>query len=309
MARILDVTPKNSPKRTDRGPHLARSLTNDETSPEDSGVPYVEVGAGVATPHPRISQRDTEATIIPMTQSRVAEVSAAEPPSRPSIFRIAFQTLPFPGSPTVSPAERYAPELVVFHDPAHEVSEQYRRVFAQIEKQLTTAASRSLLFTSAMRNAGTTSVMLNLSLAGVAHSKAPILVVDANFDHPGISSRLGIPAEPGLREVLARAVPLAWAIRESGVPNLSVLPAGTPSTPVVLDLWPIVLDQLMRQFPWVLIDGPLFGTHDAPAFASTATAMYFVLQQIDLERPELNQLLFGLSRSSSNLRGYILTQH
>jgi Mrp family chromosome partitioning ATPase len=312
MARILDIAPPITSKtpRAEAVKYASETCLPNEDTVEEADIPFVEVGAGITGTSSRIiRRRSVEPTIIPMPQSRVPvntpakdEVAQSKP-----IYRIAFQPLPFPEPSSKPPKERFAPELVVFHQPDHEVSRQYQGVVTQMEQQLQTSVTKSLLFTSALPDAGTTSVVVNLALAHASSEDKPTLLVDANFERPAISERLGLTAEPGLREILARTVPLAWGIKDSGLPNLRILTAGQRSGPVIMDLWPIVLDQLVQQYHWVLIDGPLIGSSAWSALAGTVAATYFVLKQADLEKPELNQLLQGVAQAGAKLRGYVLT--
>ncbi len=310
MARILDVTQSISPSRVEKQAIAPRDLPTRETDGgEESEVPFIEVGAGVSAASSRVDRRrGPHPAIIPLPRVRAAEETAAASHVPLKLFRIAFQPLPFPESSSSPPAERYAPELITFHDPQHEISQQYRQVAEQIRLQLADANGRTLFFTSTGRRAGTTSFVLNLAMTFSSASLGRILVVDANWDHPAVAARLGLAPEPGLREILARTVPLVWALKESGTSCLSILPAGSPSLPVTMDLWPIVLDQLTQQFDWLLIDGPLVGSSGWPALAGTAQAAYLVWKSTDLENPQLNHVLGEMSRSAVPLRGYILTQ-
>jgi Mrp family chromosome partitioning ATPase len=151
-------------------------------------------------------------------------------------------------------------------------------------------------------------VLLNLAITRARRDAGKVVVVDANFDRPAVAQRLGCAAAPGLREVLARTVPLAWGLQESGQMNLSVLSAGNLPGEPAMDLWPLVLDQLRHRFDLVLIDAAECQRPEWPAVAGTATATYLVLRQADLEKPELNDMLVEVPRLGGRLRGYVLTQ-
>src|SRR5205085_8748466 len=122
----------------------------------------------------------------------------------------------FPDRADGPPASRFARELVAFHQPEHEVSDEYRRLLSDIEAQVGADAGKALLFTSALAGAGTTSVLLNLALTRARRDAGKVAVVDANLDRPAVAKRLGAAPAPGLREVLSRTVPLAWGLQETG---------------------------------------------------------------------------------------------
>lgn len=56
----------------------------------------------------------------------------------------------------------------------------------------------------------------------------PVLLVEANLRHPGLSALLGAPSGPGLVEALYDGAQEELVIHRTGVPRLSVLPAGRP---------------------------------------------------------------------------------
>ncbi len=131
-------------------------------------------------------------------------------------------------------------------------------------------------------------------------------VIDANFARPAVAERLGLGMVPGLREVLARSVPLIWAIQETGQQGLNVLTAGAASIAPVMDDWPFVLDQLKQRFDWVLVDAAEWGHPELPALSGTCAANYLVLAPTDLAAPDLNDLLAEIPRHGGQLRGYVL---
>lgn len=303
MARMLDLLNSPESRRPRAEPTPAPAIAGD-FGDDDSSVPFIEVGAPGAATVSRKPARTLSPTIIPMPRLARRAEPVIDP--LPNLFRVAFQPLPFPGVPEGPLEQRVSRELVAFHHPAHAISEQYRGMMTEIESQLVEDGAKALLFASVLPGAGTTSVMLNLALT--RSRERSVVVVDAHWRRPAIAERLGIAAAPGLREVLARTVPLAWALHETGQSKLQVLPAGTGDDEPAMDLWPLLLDQLKQRFDWVLIDGGERGESAGwPALAGTATATYLVLRQAELEREELNNALHDAA--GDNLRGYVLTSN
>src|SRR5438067_2108980 len=116
---------------------------------------------------------------------------------------------------------------------------------------------RVLRCTAPAAAAGTTSVLLNLAIT-LAREEAPrILAIDGNTGKPGIARMFAVKPTPGLAEVLAKQVPLAWAVQATMVPNLQVLAAGaaTGQTPATIaEDFPKLIEQLRQWYDWVLID-------------------------------------------------------
>jgi Mrp family chromosome partitioning ATPase len=309
MARILDALHRseNRGSREINEPKPIRNETpiNPDVD-EESDIPFIEVGG----PSPKMQLKTGRGnpapipTIIPLPRPAVEE-PRSEKESLP-LFHISFQPLPFPRRHERSSERRFSPELVSYHQPAHAVSEQYRHLLSRIESQFDADARKALLFTSAMAGAGTTSVLLNLAVTTARREGARVVVVDANLARPAIAARVDAAAAPGLGEILARTVPLAWGIQETALSNLHVVTAGQAPGEPVMDLWPLVLDQLQNRFDWVLIDAAEWARPELSALSATASATYLVIRQSDLEAPELNDLLVKIPHAGAHLRGYVL---
>jgi len=201
--------------------------------------------------------------------------------------------------------------VIVYHQPDHPVSSEYRTVRDEIRKQFEEPTPRVLLFAAATPVAGTTTVLLNTA-ASLTQDGARVLIVDANFDRPAVARRLGIPETPGLAEVLGQTVPLAWALQPTAVENLHALAAGLPAdeTPRVMaaDL-PRLLSQLRQWFDWVLVDGGVWDEWLGQESAGPACdAVYLVTRQVDIDRPEFAGLRVSVANSGGVLRGYVTTR-
>lgn len=202
------------------------------------------------------------------------------------------------------------PSLVTLHLPEHPVSGEYRAVRDAIRRQLPDAASRVLLFSAAAPEAGTTTVLLNLAVTLAGEGKAKVLVADANVARPAVAARLALKPAPGLCEVLANQVPLAWALQPSPLPNLQVLAAGDPAGAASLGRdFPRLLAQLRQWFDWVLVDGGAWGEdHDRDAACPSADAVYLVTREADAARPLFADLRTGVKDLGGLLRGYVATR-
>jgi hypothetical protein len=318
MARILDALHPAETRRIRESkerptPIEAEIVATPIAAPADDDegdVPFIEVGAATMKHGNLKLSRDAAPipTILPLTRAtpeREPQLVRPEIEAFP-LFRISFQPLPFEREPIEPADRRFVRELVAYHHPDHPVSEQYRGLMGELESQLGTEPGKSLLFTAAHPAIGTTSVLLNLAISCARRDGARVAVVDANLARPAIAERLGIAPAPGLFEVLARTVPLTWAMQASGQPNLDALTSGKPVGQPNMDIWPLVIDQLKQRFDWVLVDAAEWGHPELSALSGTCAATYLVLGQSDLGNPELNDLLSDIPRHGGRLRGYIL---
>lgn len=202
--------------------------------------------------------------------------------------------------------------LVALHLPDHPISGEYRTLRDEIRAQLPEPGPRVLLFTAPATEAGTTSVALNLAIT-LAREEAPrVLVIDANTGKPGIARLLAVKPTPGLAEVLAKQVPLAWAAQASVVPNLQVLAAGaaTSQTPAAIaEDFPKLIEQLRQWYDWVLIDGGVWGAlPERDSICPLADAVYLVTREADVNKSEFAGLRGWVRELGGLLRGFVTTK-
>lgn len=304
--------------------------------PDDA--PYVEIGgpagpvfsAGAAAvkvaPAPKPIAAPAPAPVVaePVV-SRAAAVPAAAPApeartyprlaNTPAYLSVTFHDLS--GRPRAkSEIDGPDPGLVALHFPDHPVSGEYRVLRDEVRAQLPDPTPRVLVFTAAAGEAGTTTVLLNLAVT-IAREEGPrVLVVDAHTGPArpagGVAGKLALKPAPGLAEVLAQQVPLAWALQTSAVSNLQVLAAGTPTadTPALIGQeLPKLVEQLRQWYDWVLVDAGVWGSApDRDAACPAADAVYLVTREADAGRPEFAGLRGWVRELGGLPRGYIATR-
>lgn len=98
------------------------------------------------------------------------------------------------------------------------------------DAQRTERRSSLIMVTSALPGEGKTFCALNLAMSIAMEVDTSVLLVDADVVQPSVVSRLGIPADKGLLDVLTDPrLDLADVMVRTNVPKLSVLAAGTPN--------------------------------------------------------------------------------
>jgi succinoglycan biosynthesis transport protein ExoP len=121
---------------------------------------------------------------------------------------------------------------------------------------------RTLIVASARPGEGKSTVVANLGVS-LAQSGRNVVVVDADLRAPDLHRILGTPRAPGLGDLLsdrsgADPARAPIACRATGVPQLSILPAGSvvddPATLLGGDSMGRVVDELASHFDYVLID-------------------------------------------------------
>jgi Mrp family chromosome partitioning ATPase len=273
-------------------------------------TPFVEVGGpeGVVTSAAKPVAPQPPAA---RPQPPVAERHSEPPlPEHTKYLSVTFHKLPKPGLRLMQTG--IAPEVVVYHFPDHPVSGEYRQVRDEIVRQFDEPGPRVVLFTSASPSAGTSTVLLNHAVGMTQEYGSRVLVVDAHFDRPGVARRLGCAESPGLAEVMGQAIPLAWALQPTPVPNLHVLSTGIPTDATEEQMasdFPKLLHQLRQWFDWVVVDAGVWG--DLPngdAACESTDAVFLVTRSGDIELPGFGGLRGEVSNSGGQVRGFISTR-
>jgi exopolysaccharide/PEP-CTERM locus tyrosine autokinase len=84
-----------------------------------------------------------------------------------------------------------------------------------------------IVVTSALPGEGKTYCAINLAMSIAMERDITVLLVDADVARPSVLNTLGLPARPGLMDILLNdALELADVILKTNVPTLSILPAG-----------------------------------------------------------------------------------
>lgn len=283
-------------------------------------APFVEVGGPAgAVFSPGLGVVKLPAAKVAEKAAAVADQAPTAAPDRtyprlatPAYLSITFHDLT--GRPRDrADVEGPDPGLVALHIPDHPISGEYRTLRDEVRAQLPEPTPRVLLFTAAAGEAGTTTVLLNLAITIAREAGPRVLVVDANVEHPAVAQRFALKkATPGLADVLAQHVPLAWAVQPTTVPNLQLLPAGAATTATTAALGqdlPKLIDQLREWYDWVLIDGGVWGAiPERDAVCPSADAVYLVTRGADVDRSEFAGVRGWVRELGGLLRGYITTR-
>lgn len=253
-------------------------------------APYIEVGGASPVFH---APKPTRSTPIEQTPP---------PACSHEYLKVALQALatkPAASQPLI------AKEIVAYHQPNHAVSGEYRELAASIQRQNGAEGEpKAILLTSAGRDRGTTTVLLNLAVTLAAEAR--VLVIDADFDHSSASRMLGLAEVPGLSEVLTQSSPLAWALQPTPLPKLQVLASGSALTEAPIEELPRVLTQLRQWYDWILIDGGVWGERPSRDTISAAfDSIYLVTRQGETHAAAFKP---QIARHGGLLRGFITTQ-
>jgi Mrp family chromosome partitioning ATPase len=271
------------------GPELVPVAADDLPSDDDS-VPHIEVGGprakNTAPPGPNL---------LP-----------PRPPVEAPAREVGFQL--WAPDAMAAAAGPLGDDLIVYHRPEHPVARQYRRLADGISAQHPGGRSPVILFTPMSFRAVGTATVPNLAITRAADGNGRVLVVEVERSAGSPAVRFGVPPVPGLRELLARTVPLGLALHRTAVDGLFLLPAGKASVgSEEAARLPALLDQFRARFDWVLVDAPAWGTYPLADWARASDGVYLVMPKDEWDSPQADAVHDGIARAGGRLRGCVTT--
>lgn len=131
-------------------------------------------------------------------------------------------------APAVNTFEGWDERLVAANKNFSGVTESFRKLRTKILYPVEGDVPRSILIISADAEEGKSFVCANLGVS-LAHSIAQhALMIDCDLRLPSLAGLFGLDNSPGLVDYLRGEEDFARLVQETGLPSLSILPAGLP---------------------------------------------------------------------------------
>jgi capsular exopolysaccharide synthesis family protein len=176
----------------------------------------------------------------------------------------AASAVPVQGAPTLAALQKKGSrDLYVLSHPKSSVAECCRAIRTNILFMRPDKPARTLLITSAGPQEGKTTTAINIAVT-FALSGMRVLLVDTDLRRPRLHKAFGVPATPeGVSKAIVGQGDALDMVRETGVPNLWLLPCGAiPPNPAELlhaDRFKHIVEQLTNAFDRVIFDSPPVG--------------------------------------------------
>lgn len=285
--------------------------------------PEMEVPVDVATPSP--------VNLVPMTGDdlpgdnhsvpfiEIGDRSKANEVSGPKLLaprvlpqatshEVGFQLLREAKATPVSGGELPA-NLIAYHQPTHPVSRQYRALVDGIVRQLPENGCSVLCFTPSVPGTVTSTLLLNLGITRSTDGEGRVLIVELVRGLQSSSAVLGMPQQPGLREVLSRTSPLTLTLNRTVIDHVWLMPAGKVDIGTEeMSRLGSVLDQLRARFDWILIEAPAWGTYPMREWMKACDGVYLVTRPDEWDSPQTEFAHQGIVESGGKLRGCVTTK-
>jgi exopolysaccharide transport family protein len=216
-----------------------------------------------------------------------------------------------PAKRLVIASSKEAVELITQVRPQSQMAESYRALRTSLLLSNLGAPPKVIMITSALPQEGKTTTSINCAVV-LAQKGVRVLLIDADLRRPSIHKTLGMGPRSGLSNVLTGSAKIEQAITRSPVlPNLWVLPAGTPPpNPAELlastnmrDL----LEELRGQYDHIVVDTPpTLSVTDAVVLSPRADAIVLVIRSGQTTKQALRRSRDILMQVNAKVSGVLL---
>jgi succinoglycan biosynthesis transport protein ExoP len=200
--------------------------------------------------------------------------------------------------------------LAIMDAPNSHIAEQFRQIRTRLQYAHSLDTTRSLLVTSPSPNDGKSMVACNLA-ASLALNGRRILLVDANFRKPSLHATFNVANENGLGDVLSDLDRFGDSVRETDVPNLSLLVSGArPANPAELlesQFFIDFVERALEEYDHVIFDsGPMLMMSETVAIAPRVDGVITVVRARGNSRGLLSRMRDELRRVKAEHIGVVL---
>jgi len=208
-------------------------------------------------------------------------------------------------------SSKEAVELVTQVRPQSQMAESYRALRTSLLLSSLGAPPKVIMVTSALPQEGKTTTSINTAVV-LAQKGVRVLLIDADLRRPSIHKTLGMGPRSGLSNVLTGSTTLDKAItRTTILPNLFILPAGTPP-PNPAELLASanmreVLAELSQQYDHIVVDTPpTLSVTDAVVLSPRADAVVLVIRSGKTTKQALRRSRDILAQVNAKVVGVLL---
>lgn len=199
---------------------------------------------------------------------------------------------------------------------AYDVPESHREEFLGMRQALCRAlpegAVRTLLFASATRGEGTTTIISQFAVF-LAQSGDKVVLVDANLRNPAIHSRFQLDKECGFADLVVRACSARDALKSTKLEGFSIVTSGSSdSNPYCLfdrERMKPAVDELRTMADWVLLDTSAVNEfNDALSIACLVEGVILVIEAEKTPREVARYAIARAEGTDAPIMGSVLNR-
>jgi tyrosine-protein kinase Etk/Wzc len=200
--------------------------------------------------------------------------------------------------------------LITHVDPRSPVAEAYRSMRTNLAFARAQQSPQAIVVASPGPADGKSTTVANLAIT-FAQQGQRTLLIDADLRRAVLDKAFGVPRSPGLTEAIIGEATIDDVVRESGVPNLSVIASGRfPPNPAEL-LGSARMQEILRdaksKFDVVLLDTPpLLAVTDAAVLTTMVDGVVLVIRTERTKRDAVRRALGHIRSVRGRLLGAVL---
>lgn len=170
--------------------------------------------------------------------------------------------------------------LALRDDPDSSAAEAYRSLRANLKFAAKGKKIRTMTITSAGQGEGKSTTTTDLAIA-LAQGGSRVLLVDADLRRPVLHKYFQKPVKPGLAETLRDGLDWTETVQDSGIKDLSWIPAGSsvrnPGDLLASNTMSDLVEKMSAEYDYVLFDvPPVLAVADAAAFLHELDAIFLL---------------------------------
>ncbi len=168
----------------------------------------------------------------------------------------------------------------------------------------------SFIVTSAVPSEGKSTISSNLAIT-LALTSSKTILVDADLRRGRLSKEFKLNKTIGLSEVIAKDLPLAESIQNTGIDNLDFISTGEyperPGELLLSERMGQICLQLRESYDYVIFDSaPLLATEDTSSFATRVDGVLFTVRSGYTQARQVRSSLERLNQRGVSVFGFIL---
>jgi polysaccharide biosynthesis transport protein len=200
--------------------------------------------------------------------------------------------------------------LVTVSDFGSITAEAFRTLRTNLIFSQSIQTLRTMVVTSPSPQDGKTTTSANLAVT-FAQQGMRVLLIDCDMRKARLHNMFEVPREPGFSQLLARQATVQDVIKETGVENLFLIPAGVlpanPSELVGSAIARTTIESLAKEYDIVIIDTPpVHVAADALILGSMANGVLVVLRAGYSERGAALEAIHRLNNVGAHVVGAVL---
>lgn len=190
------------------------------------------------------------------------------------------------------------------------MAEAYRTLRTNITFSLPNKGCKLIGITSSLASEGKSTNARNIAIA-FAETGVRVLLIDCDMRRPSVARGFGIPASPGLSNVLVNLSDLDQTISRTEHDCLDILPSGDiPPNPTELigsAKMKEILDRLALHYEYIFIDlPPVCMVADAVIMSRNLHGLLFVVRQGESDQDSIKHAVSQLGFAEAKILGFVL---